>query len=729
MEAKTKKMFLMTVIMLVMSLAVTVCPLSGEDSDYYEEDVIRMMLWNWQPECNCSPDMDGAVDRCLEEMAEWTRSMVDLNRVSKREYMDKLVIDLQGERAPDIIWVPDGTVADLAEGEMIISLNEVLEEMPWLIHDIPDEILDNFRVERSMYAIPLGSEDELAQNGYAVTRTAMERGKLGETLEIILFMRERVPSRGKPDLVVSSFEVESETFTEGERLTIMAEVKNIGEEVSEDTMMHFMLDDEMVIDERTIEYLEPGERRSFRIEVEAPTAGMHDYAAMADLGLIEENNKINNTGSSGGMYKSLGGSGIPAAPKALWKPFVIQNEAYRVSIMEYWNKYPNVKVGFDGTNYLVVWMQQEHPFKQEFNHRLVGVRISQMGKILDATPFVITKSAGHYDYFNLAFDGTNCLVVWEKTLGWKQYQANKPMPNPFSMIQGARVSKAGTILDTTPIDIESTPCAGCSPSWSVVRYDRPDVAFTGTDFLVVYRTGIFGGTQRKYGIDARLVTSSGTVKATTRILTFPGQVEPIEMQSLAFNPAQQEGFLLFDASDYAPKPYEALETGIWIKVNGSTVTGSPLHTITKDKLSGVVLFCPAIAADGNGNYLGVFEGKTGVEGALIGPLPSKASAHKGDISKGWDSLPDVAFDGKNYTVVYTHVVGCGEVRLGAVRVTPGGLWSSPACYKTWPKLVRDTSIAFGNINGLVVFSNWDDSSSNPADHSNQIVGMFIDMSL
>ncbi len=91
-------------------------------------------------------------------------------------------------------------------------------------------------------------------------------------------------------------------------------------------------------------------------------------------------------------------------------------------------------------------------------------------------------------------------------------------------------------------------------------------------------------------------------------------------------------------------------------------------------------------------------------------------------------MPDIAFDGKNYTAVYTHVVGCGEVRLGAVRVTPGAVWSSPACYKNGPKQVRDTSIAFGNSNGLVVFSNWDDNSPNPADHSSQIFGMFIDKS-
>jgi len=573
-----------------------------------------------------------------------------------------------------------------------------------------------------------------------VTRTAMERGMFSETLELLSFMREQVPPRGRPDLVVSSFEVESETFTEGEMVTILAEVKNIGEEASEDTMVHFMLDDEMVIDERAVEYLEPGESRTYRIATEAPSAGMHDYAVVADLeGMIEENNDLNNMGSSGSMYKSLGGSGIPPAPKALWKPVVIQNKAFQVSIMEFWNKYPNIKIGFDGTNYLIVWPQQEKPFKQEFNHRLVGVRISQMGKNLDPTPFVITKSAGHFDYFNLAFDGTNFLVVWAKNLGWKQYQANKPLPNPYSVIQGARISKTGTVLDTTPIDIESTPCSGCPVNWSVSRYETPDVAFTGTDFLVVYRTGIFGGTQYQDGVDARFVTSSGTVTAKTTILTFPGQIEPVEMQRFAFNPVQQEGFLLFDAYDYAPTPYEIIEAGIWIKVNGSKVTGSPLHTITQNVWSPTHLeyFCPAIAADGKGNYFGAFESNVGtssmyctdIKGCLIGPLPSKASTYKGAIAKGQNSMPDVASDGKNYTVVYRKKISCSEIRLAAVRVTPGGIWSSEACFKNWAKMVGDPAIAFGKINGLVVFTIWDDSSSNPADHSYQIVGMFINKSL
>jgi len=728
MEKTASKMLHVSMVMFLISMTFLVSKAAVEAWGSPEGNALRLAVWGWQPEDPGSPDVDGALDRCLGELAEAAGIPVDLVRLPIGRYYDELPFELQGERPPDVIWVSGGTVSDLATGERLLALDEFLAEMPWVVHDLPGEVLDSFRVERHLFAVPLGPEPELARHGYAVTRNALERGMLGESLELISLLRERVPARGRPDLVLSRFEVRQGPLEENERVSIVAELENIGEEASPGGRVHFLMDDE-VIDEAVFRSLLPGETRSYRLEADLPRTGVREFAAMADLeGRIEENNEINNLGWSGGMYQGLGG-GVPAAPKALSSPFMIETSAYQVSIQEYWNKYPNVKVGFDGTNYLVVWMQQQKPFKKEFNHRLVGVRISEAGKVLDPAPFSITQSPGHIDTFNLAFDGTNHLVVWQKTLGWKQYQAKKTLPNPYSLIQGARVSKAGKVLDATPIDIESTACPGCDPNWSVPRYEAPDVAFTGTDFLVVYRTGIIGGTQYLDGIDARLVSPSGKVQTGTRILTFPGQVEAVEMQRLAFNPAQNEGFLLFDAHDYAPQPYEIAETGIWIKVNGSKVTGSSLQVITKAPLSGgPVYFCPAIAADGKGNYFGVFEGSCGVEGAAIGPIPSNAAVHTGDVSKGWDSLPDIAFDGKNYTAVYTHVVGCHDVRLSAVRVTPGAVWSSPALYKSGFNSVRDASIAFGNKNGLVVFSNWDDSSPNSADHAAQIVGVLIDRS-
>lgn len=199
-------------------------------------------------------------------------------------------------------------------------------------------------------------------------------------------------------------------------------------------------------------------------------------------------------------------AGIPVAPKAVSTPFLIESSAYKVSIQEYWNKYPSVKVGFDGTSYLVVWMQQEKPFKDEFNHRLVGVRISQACKALDATS----------------------------------------------------------------IDIESTPCAGCDP-------DRVD-----------------------------------------------------------------------------------------------TQSSMPCRTW---------------------------------------PSPARAFS--------WSTGPGGSAEARP---------GCGKVRLAGVRVTPGAVWSAPAVCKNGPKKVREAAVVFGSKNGLVVFSNWDDSSPDSADHAAQIVGVLIDRS-
>lgn len=102
-------------------------------------------------------------------------------------------------------------------------------------------------------------------------------------------------------------------------------------------------------------------------------------------------------------------------------------------------------VGFDGTNYLVVW--QDH---RNWNTwwsdtvEIYGARITQDGTVLDPDGFRISPDYGVHTSPHIMFDGANYLVVWEHLAGDIQYD-----------IYGAKVSPSGQIINTYLIVIES----------------------------------------------------------------------------------------------------------------------------------------------------------------------------------------------------------------------------------------------------------------------------------
>lgn len=107
-------------------------------------------------------------------------------------------------------------------------------------------------------------------------------------------------------------------------------------------------------------------------------------------------------------------------------------------------------VGFDGTNYLVVWVENgSNP------PGLSAVRVSRTGTVLDAQPVLIMNSSGAGTNSSglccdlepaVSFDGTNFLVAYKDTRGAGPY-------SDTGKISAARVSTAGVLLDgsaTTP---------------------------------------------------------------------------------------------------------------------------------------------------------------------------------------------------------------------------------------------------------------------------------------
>jgi len=118
-------------------------------------------------------------------------------------------------------------------------------------------------------------------------------------------------------------------------------------------------------------------------------------------------------------------------------------------------------VGFDGTNYLVVWQDSRlRPY-----HDIYGTRISVGGVVLDTAGIAICTAANEQGNPSIAFDGTNYMVVWQD--GRSGSSADS---------YGTRVSVDGVVLDTAGIAI----CTAANEQWN------PSIAFDGTNYFVVW---------------------------------------------------------------------------------------------------------------------------------------------------------------------------------------------------------------------------------------------------
>ncbi|NOR17775.1 T9SS type A sorting domain-containing protein, partial [candidate division WOR-3 bacterium] len=111
-------------------------------------------------------------------------------------------------------------------------------------------------------------------------------------------------------------------------------------------------------------------------------------------------------------------------------------------------KYPSL--AFDGTNYLVVWQDRRNSFYDD----IYGTRVSQAGRILDTAGIAIS-TASFYQYSPaIAFDGCNFLTVWS------DYRSSLNSPD----IYGARVSPSGNVLDPAGLAISTAAEQQISPA-------------------------------------------------------------------------------------------------------------------------------------------------------------------------------------------------------------------------------------------------------------------------
>ena len=144
-------------------------------------------------------------------------------------------------------------------------------------------------------------------------------------------------------------------------------------------------------------------------------------------------------------------------------------------------------IGFDGTNYLVAWSDLR---RNDFD--IYGTRVTPAGEVLEPAGIPISIAAQIQLYPEIAYDGTNWLVLWHD---WRNHQYD---------IYGARVASSGMVLDPNAIAI-------CISSGN--QY-HPAVASDGNKSLVVW-DDTRGGSSRIYGTR---VTQDGSVLEPNGIL-------------------------------------------------------------------------------------------------------------------------------------------------------------------------------------------------------------------
>jgi hypothetical protein len=150
--------------------------------------------------------------------------------------------------------------------------------------------------------------------------------------------------------------------------------------------------------------------------------------------------------------------------------------------------YETHAIGFDGANFLVVWIAAE----------LYGARVSPAGVVLDPEGFGISTAMGRQRSPAIAFDGTNSFVAWGDRRNGVDYD-----------LYGARVSPAGILIDTLGIAI----------STAARDQDHPAVEFDGTNLLVIWHDRRDDYARDLYGA---FVSPGGSVFGSGAVVKAPG---------------------------------------------------------------------------------------------------------------------------------------------------------------------------------------------------------------
>jgi hypothetical protein len=351
-----------------------------------------------------------------------------------------------------------------------------------------------------------------------------------------------------------------------------------------------------------------------------------------------------------------------------------------------WGWYPS-GLAFDGQNYLAVWSQW---IGGDFEEDIYAIRISRDGLPLDSMPFPVVHYHELQYHPRVVFAGDFYFVAW---LDWRNYPSD-------AALYGSRVSRAGVVLDTAGIVIDTVrspwapELATDGSSYLVARYDDFGACATKISQQGVPQLGILLSSTA----DAQLAPAASFGQGRYHLAWWDSRSGRRELygglmdtaghlvQNRIWGPWSRGGtgtYLARSQSDYLI----VWDGGYALRTDAS---GQPLD-------SGAVYIphgtrsqsMPCAVSDGVG-YLGawcenrdgevdVYAARIDASGNVLDPAGFKVSGDSGS-----HSTPIATFDGNNYLVIWQcrGIHGSRVSRAGVVLDTnpiflsPDGVYPS-----------------------------------------------------
>jgi hypothetical protein len=302
----------------------------------------------------------------------------------------------------------------------------------------------------------------------------------------------------------------------------------------------------------------------------------------------------------------------------------------------------NATAAFDGENYLVVW-EDERSFVAA---DIYGARVRPDGTVVERVDVPISTAVGHQREPDVTFDGTNFLVTW--TDGRNGSDTD---------VYGARVSRAGAVLDAAGVAIATGPGDQRSPAQ----------VFDGTNHFVTW-TDQVGEAAEIHG--ARVSPAAVVVDAPAIVVS--GDAYPYTSPDVAFNGTDH--LVVWAVAGPADDPWARDVHGARVDPEGTVLDATAIVVATGDADQEL----PAVASDGSA-FLVVWHdqgpgeeirgARVAADGAVVDPAGIALTA----TPSADETEPAVAFGAGNYLVAWEaseYEVGTG---IFGTRVTPAGL--------------------------------------------------------
>lgn len=332
------------------------------------------------------------------------------------------------------------------------------------------------------------------------------------------------------------------------------------------------------------------------------------------------------------------------------------------------------EVAFDGTNFLVLWSD----LRGNNTIDLAAARVTPGGAVLDAQGTILIADTDFKLGSSLAFDGTNHLIAWHATRG------------STYLIRAARVSKQLTVLDPSGLTLDT----------GVGIISRPSVASNGSSFVVAWDdyTNVFAAHLSPGGVvtgGAPFGVATGAAAERNPSVATDGTGYLVAWED------QRAGSANADV-------YAARITGA-----GSLLDPGGFAVNT----AAGVQFYPVVAFDGV-NYLAVWDdlgsgaGRS-VRGSRITPQGAVLDTPSLDIWNPGSSsvIPELASDGTNVLVTWRERPNAQYDVRGARVGRSGARLDAPFTITAAYNEQRAPKVATDGANFLVL---WNDARTSPA---------------